>query len=254
MRLGSLEFRPTLLPTLALLVVLPVLLSLGRWQLGRASEKEVLLATFDAAREAPALSVAALPTGDGIDEAAWARLQYRDIRLQGTLDGRRQLLLDNRVYRHRAGFEALTPLQLADGRSILVNRGWVPLGASREVLPDVALPERMDVALSGVLVRPSRAFALGDALAGDRGGWPRVLQYYDFTVLAALLGVDLVPGVVYLHADQPDVLTHTWRPLPEGPEKHYSYATQWFAMAGVVLILYFTLNTRRWRRGEPDRD
>lgn len=258
LRCCDLEFRPGLWASLALLAALPVLLSLGRWQLDRAAEKEALLADFAAAREAPAVGIAAL---DGIAASAEGDrepLQYRDLSLRGRLDGERQLLLDNRVYQHRAGFEVLTLLHLLDGRALLVNRGWVAPGASRAELPDVSLRagDRRggEAVVEGIFVRPSRAFALGDALAGDRGGWPRIVQYYDFTALGALLRVDLIPAVLYLDAGHPAALVHNWRPLPEGPEKHYSYATQWFAMAGVVLILYFTLNTRRLRRGERERD
>ncbi len=257
LRCWGLEFRPGLWASLALFAVLPALLALGRWQLDRAAEKQALLADFAAARQAPALGIAALDGVAGGAEPDSEPLQYRDLSLRGQLDGERQLLLDNRVYRHRAGFEVLTPLHLADGRTLLINRGWVALGASREQLPDVGLSAQVaagDVAVEGIFVRPSRAFALGDALAGDRGGWPRIVQYYDFTALAALLRAELIPGVLYLHAEHPATLVHNWRPLPEGPQKHYSYATQWFSMAGVVLILYFTLNTRRLRRGERESD
>lgn len=244
MRLGGLVFRPRLLPTLAFLLVFPILLSLGRWQLGRAAEKEEILASHAAARQAPATELADVSTD-------WASLQYHDVLVRGELIADRQFLLDNRVHQLRVGFEVLTPMRLDDGRAVLVNRGWLPLGQSREDLPDVRLDgERETRKLRGVFAQPSKAFALGAATSGYQGGWPAVIQYYDFVALSRMAGVELIPGVVYLDEDQPGLYTHVWKPLPEGPEKHYSYALQWFCMAAAVLFLYITLNTRRSNREE----
>jgi cytochrome oxidase assembly protein ShyY1 len=226
-----------------LLVVLPVLLSLGRWQLGRAAEKEALLAEYAEARESRAVNL--VDVGDD-----WAALQYHDVLLSGDWQPERQLLLDNRVYQHRVGFEVLTPLQLSDGRTVLVNRGWVPQGERREDLPDLRMAATDSSSLRGVFVQPLRAFSLGAAASGHAGEWPAVVQFYDFAVLSRLVGRELIPGVVHLSANQAALYTHVWKPLPEGPEKHYSYALQWFAMAGAVLILYITLNTRRADREE----
>ena len=49
-----------------------------------------------------------------------------------------QIYLDNRVHQRQAGFHVLTPLQLADGRWLLVNRGWLPKQPGQ--LPQAAPP------------------------------------------------------------------------------------------------------------------
>ena len=50
----------------------------------------------------------------------------------------RQFLLDNRSHAGEPGYEVLTPLELADGRALLVDRGWVAFTGSRAHLPDMS--------------------------------------------------------------------------------------------------------------------
>ena len=78
----------------------------------------------------------------------------------------------------RPGFRVLTPLQRSDGMGwVLVDRGWVPLGATREQLPDVSvgIGERE---VSGRLDRlPIPGVRIGPAAAPGASGWPRVLNF-----------------------------------------------------------------------------
>ncbi|HDP90321.1 MAG TPA: SURF1 family protein, partial [Thioalkalivibrio sp.] len=102
MHLGAFRFSPDLLPSVAVILLLTLFISLGMWQLGRAEEKRDLIERFEARREATALgagSLSALP----IDE-----LRYRKVRLVGHYLADRQFLLDNRVRERQAGFEVLT--------------------------------------------------------------------------------------------------------------------------------------------------
>ena len=53
-------------------------------------------------------------------------------RPSGAYDSARQMLIDNMSNAEgRAGYYVITPFALRGGGWILVNRGWVPVGASR---------------------------------------------------------------------------------------------------------------------------
>src|SRR6185312_11348887 len=65
--------------------------------------------------------------------------RFQRVSVAGRYDAMYQFLLDNRINEGRAGYEVLTPLDLDDGRTVLVNRGWVPFSGYREKLPDVSL-------------------------------------------------------------------------------------------------------------------
>ena len=127
-KLGSRIFTPRPFTTVLTLVMLAVLLSLGRWQLQRADQKRDLFDAFTRGKDATRL----------IDLQTPPLPRYQHIEARGHYDGSRQLLIDNMTSADgRAGYFVVTPFALAGGGWLLVNRGWVPLGASRAALPPV---------------------------------------------------------------------------------------------------------------------
>jgi len=98
-----------------MLLAVVVCIKLGLWQQHKAEAKQVLQAQLDRRlKEAPV----ALP--DKItDLEAW---RYRRVKVKGSYDTRYQILLDNQVEQDLAGYHVMTPLQLENGESILVNR------------------------------------------------------------------------------------------------------------------------------------
>ena len=215
---------------------LPLLIALGAWQLGRAEEKAALFEAF-AAGAGPAA-----PLGDhpgGLGELP----RYARVAATGRYRPDRQFLLDNMVEGQQAGFRVLTPLDLGDGRAVLVDRGWVPkaFGAGSG-LPDVGVggePRRVEGRLDR-LPRP------GIELAGAEGtGWPRVVQFPAADELSRWAGLDLVPGVILLDPEAPDGFVRNWRPSDFGPERHIGYAVQWFALAGTLVVLYLAWAFRK---------
>lgn len=215
-------------------------LALGNWQLGRAREKQALLAEF----EAGSLGIVA---ANGRDLGDLGR--YQRVSIAGSYDPGRQVLLDNMPSPSdgRPGYRVLTPLRRADGRGwVLVDRGWVPLGATREELPDVAVgggPREV----TGVLdVLPVPGMRAGPAAVPGDSRWPRVLLFPTVPDVESALGVTVEPRVVLLDATAPDGYERKWRPaLGFGPERHLGYAIQWFAFALVAAVLFIALNLRR---------
>lgn len=239
MRIGDFEFSPGLWPTLATLAMLPVLLALGAWQLERAAWKQGLV---DMEAEITQLAPAALL--DVVDSPA--PRDYRPVYMNGRYDLEHQLLLDNRIFRRRPGYEVLTPLRLKDQPAVvLVNRGWVPLGPSRAELPDLPGPatERL---VTGTIARlPEKVFRL-DAAEETNAGWPQVIQHIDLEAISQRLGQAVLPVVVLLDMNDTEGFARDWQPVYGiMPDKHRAYAMQWFSLALVLVIIYAGVNTRR---------
>ena len=207
-------------------------LALANWQLGRAREKEALIAAFDAGGgEAVPLSVAApaeLP-------------RYQRVTLSGRYEPGRQVLLDNMPSSTgQAGYRVLTPLRPADGGPlVMVDRGWVPLGADRSRRPDVAVDGGHRSVTGRLDGLPVPGLRLGEARAPDAAGWPLVLNFPVTSDLEAALGEPVEARILLLDADQPDGYQRAWRPsMGFPPERHLGYAIQWLALALVVLVAF----------------
>jgi cytochrome oxidase assembly protein ShyY1 len=235
-RLRQLRFDWKLSVLTALL--LPLLLSLGFWQLRREQEKLDLQQLYAARQiEAPIAF-------EQLDLAQ--DQQYRQVVLSGRYDNVHSFLLDNRVHRGQVGYDLLTPVISDSGRVVLVNRGWLPQGASRARLP---VPEFIDeeVMLPGTVYVPvGTPFVLSDN--ADSAGWPRVIQIVDPALMAAAAGYAtsrVFPHSIRLAEGAPGVLVRDWPVISTTPEKHRGYAVQWFAMAAMLFGLYLYYTTRR---------
>lgn len=240
--IGRRRFRPRALPTLAALAAVAVCVAAGNWQQRRMHEKEALRAQLDAAARADPVPLASLPK-----DADWPALRYRPVVASGEFVAARQILVDNKVVGGRAGFNVVTPLALPDGRVVLVNRGWVPQGATRAELPDPPPPAGVVTVRGRIAIPPAGYFELKtDAAAG------RVWQNLDPARYAAATGLAVLPAVVEAtSAPAPDDgLVRDW-PAPDfGIETHRIYMVQWYAFALVAVAIWVWFH--RPRRGPGD--
>lgn len=212
-------------------------LLLGRWQWHRAAEKragEVAYATGGATlQELGSRRTAELP-------------RYTQVRAQGRYDGEHQFVLENLSHDGRPGYQVLTPLDLSDGRTLLVNRGWLPLTRSRSELPDVRLQGPSTATPAGRLdALPVPGIALGHQAPAADASWPRLSSFPTMDDLAAALGRPLESRQLLLNADEPDGYVRDWKKGGFGPERHIAYAVQWWGFALVATALYLRLNWQR---------
>jgi surfeit locus 1 family protein len=231
------RFKPSRWATLATLALLPVFLFAGTWQLDRAAAKRELRE-----RQADRAAGATLPVGA---QPLLAEDEFRPAAARGRYEARHLALLDNRVYRGRAGYHVLLPLAL-DGaeQRLLVNLGWIPAAADRRHLPAVRVPAG-SLAVHGRLRRPA---APGLRLGGDprQPGSP-VWQHLDLAAMEAAFGYALQPLVLELDPEAGDAgFVRDWPVFGDSwVERHHAYAFQWFALAAALLAVYLALNTRR---------
>lgn len=238
LRVGAWQFAPTLWPTLAALFFLVLTVLLGNWQRERADTKRALQARYDAALHEPAVHAG----NSLLDRDA---VLYRKLEVEGVFDDTHTILLDNRVLNGTAGYHVLTPLRIAGSPfSILVNRGWVAVGRSREQLP-MAAPPAGTVRLEGIAVDPRTRFVeLGDAAPQGR-----VWQNLDFARYADTSALQLQPVVLQQTSDTGDRLRRDWPRPDTGVDTHVGYAFQWYSLATTLGVLWLVMNVRRERSG-----
>lgn len=231
-----------LIPSAAAVIFFLLFVNLGRWQLERAHEKDALFASFE--QQQPTVTPHGLTSNDSAEKS---RYQHRKV--YGHYDSAHQFLLDNMVNRGRVGFQVLTPLILPDQqRTLLINRGWIPLTGTRENLP----PLGVDTGLRHVTGRidrlPRVGIRPGPGVSKDQHGWPRVVLFPTASELEDVLDYPLFDFVLLLDRREPDGYLRQWRPTVMTARQHLGYAFQWFAMAAAVLILFTVLSRKYWSR------
>ncbi len=230
------QFRPRLWSTAAALAAAGLCIALGLWQLERAAYKQAIEDRFER-RLAAAYSE--YVAGDAMDD-----LQFRKLVFRGRYLTSHNFLLDNQVYRGRAGYHVLTPLHL-DGSDhiLLVNRGWAEWGPRREPMPAVPPPAQGGEA-RGIVFYPSEpALDLGGVTL--TGNWPQLISHIDIDGLQAQYSARLLPFVLWLAPEQPGQLLRDWDPVWLPPDKSRAYALQWFSFAAIVVLLYVGLNLKK---------
>jgi len=147
-----------------------------------------------------------------------------------------------------AGFEVITPLRLAtSGRVVLVNRGWMPLGADRASAaapPAPAGPLELDGTLAipePLTVAPGDPAWPAPAAAGVI--WPRL----SLVRFQTATGLPAVPYVLQQTTAAPDGLIREWPGPPDDSATHRAYALQWFSFAAIAAGLYAWGFVRRRR-------
>ena len=233
-----------------LLVVVGVIamVNLGFWQLRRLEERRDFNAEVEAAYDAAPVAL------DRLVDPAWradesgvvavdeSGIVWRPVTVSGIYEESASLRVVNRSQYGRAGDNLVAPLRLDDGRVVLINRGFVPLGIDDPPLPGT------EVEVLGRLRPSEERSAVGARDPSD--GVLTEVQRLDLVRLSRQFS-DLLPVYLELISSSPaeadDLPQPVVRPdLSEG--SHLSYAVQWFIFAGAAVIgwmLAIRLSVRR---------
>jgi surfeit locus 1 family protein len=230
-------FRPKPLPILLTVLMVAVLLGLGVWQLQRLEWKTDLIAELEQRTAAAPISLTeALETPDAVE--------YRPVRVTGRWLHDRTLHLVARTYRGAPGLHLVTPLRLSDGRSLLVDRGWVPLTHVDPARREAGRPEGI-VTVVGLARLPGwtgSEFAKPENDPADNE-W----LWIDAEAMAAAVGLERPIADLYLSArdDQhPGDYPVGGRTRVELENNHLQYAITWFVLAAAAIVV-FGLSQRR---------
>ncbi len=220
-------FRPRWLAGHMLAVgAIVVFVLLGMWQLRRHDEKIELR---DRVEQAMAMS-SVLPIEE-VPQGAFRRV---------TAIGEYLPSVEAKVLRSRngvSGYEVLTPLVLADGTAVLVDRGWAELDVDHNFGGG---PPLGSVEAEGLLWPAEEGGGTVDRV-------PEFIKRTDPGVFASATGLEFRSEYLVLALQSPPV--GAVLALPEigevslGP--HLGYAGQWFLFASVVLVGYPLLLRRQ---------
>ncbi|WP_454685247.1 SURF1 family protein [Ancylobacter moscoviensis] len=248
---ASRQSRPAwrkLLPAaLVVLAVFGVLVGLGTWQMQRLAWKEDLIAKVQARVHEPAQPV--------LVEAEWPQVGYeQDEYRHVTAQGRFRHDLEVQVYAlvdsapdgsGGPGYWVVTPLVMADGSTILVNRGFVPLDRRA---PSSRAEGQVDglVTVTGLLRMPE------DAGPFTPGNDPAKDSWFVRDPLA-------IAGAKGLLRTAPFLIDADAAPNPGGlpvggltrvnfSNRHLEYALTWYGLAATLLAVFAAFVWSRLRR------
>lgn len=247
------RWRSLLVPGIAALIALAILVTLGTWQLSRLTWKTGLIAQVEERSKAAAVP---LP-----GRAAWAAMTperdaYRRVTVTGRFRHEAEAYLfhvagDSRqADRNRPsgqGYFVLTPLVLADGTTVVVNRGFVPT-ERRDPATRAQGQVPGDVTVTGLIRFPearSTFAAVDDTVR-------RIFYTRDLAAIARAQGLEA-------NATAPFSVDADATPVPGGwpvggetrlsfANRHLEYAVTWFGLA-LTLVGVFGVFARQRLRG-----
>ena len=230
------------------LLMLALFIGLGLWQLQRRVEKHALIAALT---ERLAAAPVPLPQPSQWNALTPANDEFRRVSFTATY----QSNLDAMVYTSGSamrddisgpGTWAFIPAQLADGKTIAVNAGFVPntmQDRGRQDRAVAGLITNAPVRLTGYIRFPEMAGMLTPDVERARRLW----FSRDHLAMAQALGWDHV-APFYIDLEKPVPASGIPKPGPLDvhlKDDHLQDAITWFTLAGAVMIAFAV-----WLRGQ----
>ena len=213
-----------------------VFIFLGNWQLQRGGEKETRLTRYSEA-----------DTYTGLPEANHA-IEFSRVFVKGRFIQNRHILADNQVHKGRPGVHVYSAFNIGKDIHILVNRGWLAMGADRSLPADIETPGETIEIYGHIGPMPGPGRQLGPEDRIDAGTWPQLVTYPRLDTISGALETGLYPMVLFLDENAPAGFEgRDWKPVYMSPAKHRAYAFQWFALATAAISGWVLLGIRRGR-------
>jgi surfeit locus 1 family protein len=206
-----------------------VMAGLGSWQVQRLVWKKDLIAERTASIAAPPITLEGGGVGHSKLPPTWRR-----VRLSGIYLNDKSLLVGPRSFRALPHWRLVTPLQLAGGGIVLIDRGWVPDQRKQEALRHVFRPAGL-VVVEGIVRQPAPSGFFAPDNVPARDSW--------FRVAPEKMGLRLALSAV---APFWVVAQGTRRgdsfPIPDGSvtmpsNNHLQYVVTWYGLSLCALVI-----------------
>ena len=228
-------------PWWALILVLVlscIFLSLSLWQLKRYFWQSEQLTFLQQQHTLPPIHFNAHPD---VTLADYGRKITGELHSQAPYT----ILLDNQIYQGGVGYRVLSAFELEPNTPwVWVDRGWIPMGNSRAILPRLAaLPEK--TTLTGLVDKALYNHLVSKASDVEEVTWPLRIQTMDIPWLSTQVEHDFHPWVIVLQASDPLSFTQSSHAPWLTPMRHQVYALQWLSFMIIAFSFWFRFTIRK---------
>jgi surfeit locus 1 family protein len=245
--------RAVLAPTLAAIPLLALAVGLGTWQLQRKAEKEALIDAVETRAKGPATTIPAPGAWPGLDPD---RIDFQKVAVEGTFRAGPEFRLYAALTQANGplrgpGWFVYQPFDLANGGTILVNRGFVPDGLRESgARPTTARAPEGPTRIEGLVRRVERAGWFAPVDSPDRNQW----FLRDPLKMAAHAGLGPVaPFTLEQSSPNPGGLPQAGETRLVFPNRHLEYAGTWFGLGATLVGVWAVFVRRRLVLAMADR-
>ncbi|WP_370980498.1 SURF1 family protein [Agaribacterium sp. ZY112] len=218
---------------------LPILISLGFWQLERAKVESYLSTQLQIQQGQEAMPISSVLAE--LYTKTKDQLQFQPVTASGSYMSNYYWLKEGRTIKGAKGFHVLMPMQLGNGPVVLVDRGWIAENKGQ------AIPFQtptMSLKLMGYIDIPVETTNF-QSQEKNQSTWPKYINDIDMKKMSAQLGKTIVPTMLVLNSDQNSAFIPAPNELTLNPARHRVYAAQWFALAMLLIVGWFYTNLGR---------
>ncbi|GAA3856953.1 SURF1 family protein [Streptomyces lannensis] len=249
--------RQWVILTLVALLLIPTMIRLGVWQLHRHDHRQALNKVIDDSLAAQPVSAESLTSVGG---SVRHEDLYRRVTAKGRFDTAHELVVRRRTSTDdQVGYHVLTPFVLDDGRTLLVNRGWIPSPGSQTAFPKIPAPTEGEITVTGRLMQDETTAASG--IKNVKGLPDRQIMLINSGQIGTLLrngddgsAKDVLGGYIELTSPAPKGGSPELIPSPKEDSSwiglgdiNLPYAVQWWLFAAAVPIGWVILVRREAR-------
>jgi surfeit locus 1 family protein len=226
-----------------------LLIGLGTWQIQRKAWKEGLIAALDAQLAAAPVALPPPASWPTLDRA---KDEYRRVTFTATFDNAKEAFVFAAPSTFRPdvsgpGYWVFTPARLANGKTVLINRGFVP-DERKEPKSRVEGQISGPVEIVGSMRWPDARHWFTPVDEPAKNLWFTA----DPRAMAAAKGLGAV-APFYVEQESPVPLGGLPKPgklMVTLPDNHLQYALTWYGLA-LVLVIWFGAWAYSSGRGEP---
>lgn len=231
----SYEFKPKLWPTLISLLIFVCLILLGNWQVERLDWKLSLIEKLEMRAKGAPVELPQTPINNDDNE-------YLRIAVKGSFNNDLEVTMYSVGPNGEPGYDLYTPLMTNGGRSVIVNRGWVPEQIKDQELRSQSLTSG-EVEIKALLRKPTTKLWYGPENDPDHNMW----FYRDIKAMSQFMKLDdAFP--MFLYAEK--INSDNRYPVAGRTEfnivnNHLDYALTWFGLAIVLVGIYFIAHFKK---------